>query len=97
MHTIHKYPASGSKRFTLRMPKGAQVLGVHLQYGDPQIWALVDPAADKEERYFRAYGTGHTVVEPESLTHIGTVLMHEGRLVVHYFEDDQTFELEQLR
>jgi hypothetical protein len=45
----------------LSMPKGAEILTVQTQGDDPVLWALVDPNADKEERYFEAFGTGHNV------------------------------------
>lgn len=98
MRRIYKYPVEGKDRFVINMPKGAQVLSMRLQRNGPQIWALVDPTADGEDRHFRLAGTGHDIKEdPESLTYIDTCLLYGGDLVLHLFEYDPTFRIEQLR
>lgn len=72
--TVFKYtlrPASG----VIQMPKGAQVLSVHVQNGDPHLWALVDPSAEVETREFQIVGTGHPI-EGDPGRFIGTVHRH---------------------
>jgi len=74
---------------TVQMPKGAQVLSVQVQDGEPQLWAMVDEQAPTEPRTFATYGTGHPL--PDVANHgrfVSTYQMHSGRLVFHVF--DQT-------
>lgn len=71
------------------MPKGAEILQVHEQYGEINIWALVYPNEEKEERFFEVYGTGHDIVQnpcQPDLNYIGTAHLSNGSLVFHVFE-----------
>ena len=63
--TINKYPVFNKERlldfneeFIIKIPKGAEVLCVQMQNDAPQIWAIVDPNAEEEERKFLLAGTG---------------------------------------
>src|SRR5690348_6448756 len=69
----------------LQLPKGACVLDVQVQRGMPVLWALVDPTEDTETRYFYCFGTGHDIPNG-ALVHIGTVQLHGGNLILHFFE-----------
>lgn len=72
---------------TVVMPKGAKVLEVATQVGEPTIWALVDPNADMVKRQFAVVGTGHPTdgLDPEQ--YLGTChnVANLG-LVMHVFE-----------
>jgi hypothetical protein len=69
----------------IEMPRGAQVLCVQTQYRDqPQVWALVEPDNEVEDRSFVLVGTGWEV-EP-GLRYIGTFQINQGALVFHLFE-----------
>lgn len=82
MKTIWKYPIHPDTTL-LSMPAGAKVLCVQTQNNEPYIWALVDPAAMKIDRYFSIYGTGHGIpLYPGS--YIGTWQADD--LVWHLFE-----------
>lgn len=71
----------------IAMPIGADILALQVQYGEPCIWALVDPNAPTEQRIFKVFGTGHEVpVDSESLNYIGTFQLLEGQFVGHVFE-----------
>lgn len=72
--------------FTIKMPKGAKVLSVQMQYGEPRLWVLVDDTQPLESREFYWRGTGHNCdgVEPGSF--VGTVQMQGGDLIFHLFE-----------
>ncbi len=85
MTTIYKYPVS--PECEIEMPRGAKILTVQTQRGEPQLWALVDPDAPKERRRNVAFGTGHDIAYPEHLTYIGTVQMPGVSLIFHVFED----------
>ena len=66
------------------MPRGAEVLTVQMQREVLCVWAVVDPDAEKEQRKFIVYGTGH---EYDSIKgeYVGTVQIHGGDLVWHVF------------
>jgi hypothetical protein len=69
---------------TLEMPKGAEVLTVQLQRGEPTLWAACDPEVATETRHFRWVGTGHPFDGPA--LYVGTVQFSGGSLVFHLFE-----------
>lgn len=85
MLTVYKYPVQADDYFEVMMPAGAQVLTVQLQYGDAQMWALVNPDAPLRVYRFRLAGTGHPIRET-NLTYIGTFQAMGGGLVFHLFE-----------
>lgn len=62
MLMIFKYPIPIEDHFTLELPKDAKILTVQVQREMPQLWAVVDPEAEKETRHFRLSGTGHPIV-----------------------------------
>ena len=66
------------------MPRGAQILTVHEQYGEVCLWALVDPDAPTEDRRFHIVGTGHPSAHLKN--YIGTAQVAGGALVWHVFE-----------
>jgi len=83
--TIWKYSLSAANGVSLKMPHDAQILCIQIQNGTPCMWALVDPSADKDERVFNTYGTGHPFAEnPQE--YIGTYQLSGGTLVFHVFE-----------
>jgi hypothetical protein len=77
-------------KFSLQMPKGAQILSLQVDQKNnhPTIWALVDPNADVEERYFELFGTGTEVYEDMGIErkYIGTYQYQRGEFVGHLFE-----------
>lgn len=83
MKTIWKFPLQ--PECTLDMPKGAEVLSVCKQSDEICLWALVDPSAEKEQRRFVGFGTGHDVPD-RPMKFIGTAHLHGGSLVFHVFE-----------
>ena len=59
MQTIWKYDLENTNGKTLMLPAGAVILCVKTQFGDPQLWALVDEElTTKEPRHIRIIGTG---------------------------------------
>jgi len=83
MRTIWKYEIQ--PECEIEMPRGAEILTVQAQNDIPQLWGLVNPAAEKVKRSFHAYGTGHEVPDQPG-RHIGTVQLEDGTLVFHIFE-----------
>ena len=78
------------EKFTLNMPKGAEILTVQTDQKDniPCIWALVNPENETEERYFELFGTGHDVHFGMGVDrkYIGTYQYQKGEFVGHIFE-----------
>jgi len=70
----------------ISMPAKAEILCVQAQNGKPCIWAMVDIEADKDERTFHIYGTGHPVETGANLIYIGTFQQNNGVFVFHLFE-----------
>ena len=85
MKTIWKFDVPIQDDFSILMPDGAKILKLDLQFGEPKIWALVDPDNEKKERFFIGRGTGHPMNET-NICYVGTVVMTEGRFVFHLFE-----------
>ena len=71
------------KEGSIRMPVGANILSVQSQGGRGMIWALVDPNAEDEPRWFAVVGTGEPFDET-NMTYIGTY--QESPFVWHLFE-----------
>jgi hypothetical protein len=76
--------------FTIKMPKGAEILSIQTDQKNnhPTIWALVNPEAELEERYFELFGTGHEVYCDMGIErkYIGTYQYQRGEFVGHIFE-----------
>lgn len=85
MKTIYKYPVPLTDDFTLDLPKGAKVLTVQMQHGEPQLWVLVDPENYTVKRSFRLVGTGHSV-PTVGIWYINTFQLDNGSVVFHLFE-----------
>lgn len=69
----------------IEMPDAAKI--VHIgpdASGELHIWAFVDPKAERVQRKFLVYGTGHDI-EELGLVHHGSALLPNG-LVFHVFE-----------
>jgi hypothetical protein len=69
---------------SIEMPKGAKPLCVQMQMNIPCLWAIVDPAAEKELVKVDIYGTGHDMPDNPG-KYIGTFQVAEGRYVFHLF------------
>lgn len=76
MKTIWKFPLVRPKVNRIAMPKGARILKTSGETGEnsPNIWALVDSDAEKEDRFFLVTGTGHGIpdIEGASEKYVGT-------------------------
>ena len=86
MQAIWKFPLTCADKGIIAMPKGAKVLCVQTQLDEPQIWAVCNIGAEKEDRTFAIYGTGH-VHESIGGEYVGTFQMRGGSLVFHVFEE----------
>lgn len=83
---VFKYPCSPDT-FSIIMPGGAEILSVQHQSDAniAELWAIVEPEAPIEVRYFHIAGTGHPL--PENIkAFLGTFQLVGGELVFHAFE-----------
>lgn len=85
---IWKFQLQSTDRQAFCLPKGAEILTIQVQGGEPYFWALVDPLQEQVERFIEMYGTGHPVPFEEGFTkkYIGTYQLYNGSLVFHVFE-----------
>lgn len=83
MQTVYKYPLPHQRDVTIELPRGAEILSVGAQDDNAVLWARADPHQPKVIRKLRIIGTGHPDADG---TFIGTILLHDGRLVFHVFE-----------
>ena len=94
MKKVYKYAVPMYDTFELQLPIGAQILqfGTQDESDTPFIWALVDPTADFEDRFFRLAGTGHVIDDGyKDLVYVGTVFIFAKSLVFHLFELRQRY------
>ena len=84
---VWKYSLAVETRQDVMMPKGARVLTVQVQQGQPCVWALVDPHTDPDDYWpvtLCTYGTGHPMPGDPG-EYVGTFQLSGGALVFHVF------------
>ena len=89
MRKVFRYEFKVQDNFSIQMPVGAEILHVNTQKNQPCLWALVDPKARAETRWFRVLGTGHAISEEYvSLgDYVGTFFLYDKSFVGHLFVD----------
>ena len=86
--TIWRYPLPVTDHQTISLPLGARVLSVGHQHNEPSIWVLVDENTTfSTPRTFHMLGTGYPTGGICSMHFLGTLLLHDGSLVFHVFEE----------
>ena len=91
---VFKYPLAvefGDQH--IEVPRGALPLSVHLQDGEPMLWALVDDEGElRDTLCVTIIGTGHYLDRDDfdtagggGLRFLGTVLMDRGARALHVF------------
>lgn len=91
MMTIWKFPVQPSEHYVVEMPRGARLLSVQTQGGEPALWALCNPQSPRVKRSFSVFGTGHdaTAVELLGMKYVGTFQIGGGTLVFHLFDQGE--------
>lgn len=73
MYGIYKYALEANEDTTIMLPKGARVLTVQTQRGEPQLWILINKdGARIQNRTFRIVGTGRPIEDPNTMRYVGT-------------------------
>ena len=85
MKTIHKYNVPPADEWSMDLPAGARLLSVQVQYGEPVLWALVDPAQPPVPMLFAIRRTGDGADDLGVAEFIGTFQLQNGALVFHLF------------
>lgn len=91
MKKIFKYPIPTKEKYTLQLPKDAQIIRVEDVEGLFYLWAIVstDEGVELEERHLEFYKTGQPIETPlEDLIFLGTCklfIMQE--LCLYVFEN----------
>lgn len=88
--TIWKFETPFESKFSLQLPKGAEILSVQQDQKTkiPCIWTLVYPENEKEERTFELFGSGHLIYNDMGINrkYLGTYQYQKGEFVGHLFE-----------
>lgn len=90
MKVIYKYSISIANHYTIAMPKGAQILTVQVQNGDPFIYALVDPNQPKHEQAFMVFDTGQSISDDILNTYAYIGMFRFNILVYHLFSEKES-------
>ena len=87
--TIFKYQMPVLESFTMKLPKGAEILRVTDQDGMFWLWALVDTEVADEERHFKAYKCGGGPIPADAkLKYIGfCAIFVQMELGLYIFEE----------
>ena len=85
---VFKYQMPVLERFTMRLPRGAQIIRMADQGGMFWLWAVVDTRLPDEERQFYAVKCGGNVPETPDLYYHGFCAIHvQQELGLYIFED----------
>lgn len=89
MNVIYKYTLPVQEKYTIELPKYAQIIRVEDVAGQFFLWAIVNPESELEKRYLEFYKTGQPIeTELKWLHFIGTCklfIMQE--LCLYVFEN----------
>lgn len=88
---IFKYQMPVLERFTMRLPKDAEIIRMADQGGMFWLWAVVDTSQPDEDRHFHAYKCGGQmppVAEDYTLYYVGFCAVHvQMELGLYIFEE----------
>lgn len=84
-YTVHKLALVPTGIHTVLMPLTFEMLHCDYQHGKVAFWYRCAENPPMEERVLAFVGTGGAAPGPDEAEHIGTVLLHNGSLVLHAF------------
>lgn len=84
---IFKYQMPVLESFTMKLPRGAEIIRMEDQAGMFWLWAVVNTNQPDEERHFRAFKTGAAMPEDVALRYVGFCAVHvQMELGLYIFE-----------
>lgn len=84
---IFKYQMPVMERFTMKLPRGAEIIRMADQGGMFWLWAVVDTREPDEERHFYAVKCGGNMPDIQRLEYRGFCAVHvQQELAVYIFE-----------
>ena len=86
MKVIWRYTLKISDDQVIAMPDESEILCVQNQFGEPQLWVLVDTEKQIINRFIRTIGTGHCIEDKFNGKYIGTYQQFNGSVVFHVFD-----------
>ncbi len=87
MKTIHKQHLEITGSQKIKLPIGSKILSVGNQNEKLCIWYACSTEGDIIEKNIVIFGTGHQIWPSFDGKFIGTVIMANGQLVWHVFEE----------
>lgn len=93
MESIYKYVLKPTEKNVLELPIGSKILSIEEQHGEMVVYGLVPFNQETKERYeILIYGTGHEIsTDLNEYLFLGTVKMHDGRLMLHAFYKELSY------
>tara|TARA_R110000782_G_scaffold38524_1_gene90267 strand:- start:433 stop:774 length:342 start_codon:yes stop_codon:yes gene_type:complete len=85
---IWKYQMPVAEKFTLNLPKDAQIIRMVGENGLLWLWAVVDTNASLEQRHFEAFKAGGTMPDDLSCHHFRgmAAIFIQAELMLYIFE-----------
>lgn len=85
---IYKYQMPVLEHFTMKLPKGAEIIRMEDQGGMFWLWAVVDTEVEDEERSFYAFKCGGEIPRHLELEYVGFCAVHvQMELGLYIFEE----------
>lgn len=86
---IFKYQMPVSEEFSMRLPKGAEIIRMDGENGHLWLWAVVDTDQEDEERKFYAFKCGGSgLADKDNLIYRGCAAIYiQAELMLYIFEE----------
>lgn len=81
---IHRFTLTPKPLVKIKMPVGAVIMDTQPGSSGLSVWAMVDPEAKSESRFFAIVPTGQPIPNGWDMVHLKTVVTNNGAL--HLFE-----------
>lgn len=82
---IWKFPLAMRPGQIVQMPSDAKLLHVALQFGELQLWAIVEPTNGTVNRMIFCVATG-APMPTGPISYLGTTQHDDGAFIFHWFE-----------
>ena len=83
---VYKYKLRQIDFQEIVLREGYQILSVKIQYGEPVLYVLINPDNNRVKTSIMIIGTGIEFEKTGNERYLGTCLLHDDSLVLHFFE-----------